>query len=293
MRPERTLIKLSCVLLMQLLAVSALSAQPASDPEAGARAALDRFLIAFNSGDNELVRQQLHFPHVTHRANSIFVADQPADFAIPYESNRGSGWARSRWDNFETYLVSDEKVNLGVDFSRLNAAGEVIARGYVFYIFTKKEGRWAMQYRAGNLGSGNLDEAELAQAQRDAFAAVEYFFAAFNANDRFALSYVNHVPQAAIVYEDNRFILAESMNSSLIETDFDGLRDREDWLRSEYSDIVVRGATPDRVIFELTFERINSAGEVYMRIPATWVIARVDGRWGMQFRSLMASTIPN
>ncbi len=48
----------------------------------------------------------------------------------------------------------------------------MIARGYVFYIFTKKEGRWAMQYRAGNLGSGDLDEAELAQAQRDAFAAV-------------------------------------------------------------------------------------------------------------------------
>ena len=172
MRPERTLITLACALLMQLFAVSALSAQPASDPEAEARAALDRFLIAFNSGDNELVRQQLHFPHVTHRANSIFVAEQPADFTIPYEFNRESGWARRRWDNVATYLVSDEKVNLGVDFLRLNTAGEVIARGYVFYIFTKKEGRWAMQYRAGHLGSGDLDEAELAQAQRDAFAAV-------------------------------------------------------------------------------------------------------------------------
>ena len=133
MRPERTLITLTCALLMQLFAVSALSAQPASDPEAEARAALDRFLIAFNSGDNELVRQQLHFPHVTHRANSIFVADQPADFTIPYEFNRESGWARSRWDNVATYLVSDEKVNLGVDFSRLNAVGEVIA---VFTVLT-------------------------------------------------------------------------------------------------------------------------------------------------------------
>jgi len=122
MRPERTLIRLSCMLSIQLFAVSALSAPPASDPEAEACAALENFLIAFNSGDKELVRQQLHFPHVTHRANSIFVADQPADFAIPYESNWGSGWARSRWDNVETYLVSDEKVNLGVDFSRLNAA---------------------------------------------------------------------------------------------------------------------------------------------------------------------------
>lgn len=293
MRSGRTLISLICLLVMQLLAVASLSAQSTSDPEVEARAALDRFLVAFNSGDNEQVRQELHFPHVTHRANSIFVADHPAEFSIPYESNRASGWARSRWDNVVTYLVSDEKVNLGVDFSRLNAAGEVIARGYVFYIFTQKEGRWAMQYRAGDLGQENYNEAELARAQRDAFAAVEYFFGAFNANDRFALSYVNHVPQAAIVYEDNRFVFADTMNSPLIETDFDGLREREDWSRSEYADIAVRGATPDRVIFELTFERINSAGDVYMRIPATWVIARIDGRWGMQFRSLMASTISN
>ena len=293
MKSGRTLIRWIGVLVVQLLAIASLSAQPASGPEAEARAALDRFLIAFNSGDNEQVRQQLHFPHVTHRANSISVAGHPADFSVAYESHRRSGWARSRWDNVVTYLVSDEKVNLGVDFSRLNAAGEVIARGYVFYIFTSKEGRWAMQYRAGSLGPESYEEAELAQAQRDAFAAVEYFFGAFNANDRFALSYVNHVPQAAIVYEDNRFVFADSMNSPLIETDFDGLRDREDWSRSEYSDIAIRGATPDRVIFELTFERLNSAGEVYMRIPATWVIARVDGRWGMQFRSLMTSTISN
>ena len=63
------------------------------------------------------------------------------------------------------------------------------------------------------------------------------------------------------------------------------------WLRSEDEDVRVIAITPTRVIFALMFQRVNTAGDVTMRIPALWVLANQDGRWGMKFRSLMASTV--
>ena len=282
-------IQLSTVLLFTLLPIMS-TAQPVSNAETQARLALDRFLEAFNSGDNDLVRQQVNFPAVTHGPDSISIATIPSEFAIPYEANRTQGWASSRWDRVTTYFVSDEKVNFGVDFSRLNDAGEVYVTGYVFYVFTNQNGHWGMQYRAGDLATDRYDQALLESARQEATAAVDEFFRAFNARDNAALHRVHHVPQALIAFENNLFLRADDMDAPLVHTDFSALQSRENWVRSEYEDVRIVGATPTRVIFELLFQRINTAGGVYMRIPALWVLARQDGRWGIQFRSLMAST---
>jgi len=75
------------------------------------------------------------------------------------------------------------------------------------------------------------------------------------------------------------------------QLDIDGMRTRENWDRSDYEGVTIRSATPNRVIFELVFQCVNTDGDVYMRIPATWVFVKQNDRWGMQFRSLMASTI--
>ena len=142
---------------MLMLAVNSQAiAQSGGDPEQDARAALDRFLVAFNSGDNAQMRDEIHFPNVTHGPNNLVIAEQPEDFSIPYEANRAAGWTRSRWDNITTYFVSDEKVNFGVEFSRLNDQGEAYVSGYVFYVFTKHDGRWGMQYRAGDLAESTF-----------------------------------------------------------------------------------------------------------------------------------------
>lgn len=267
------------------------NAQSAPEAETQARAALDRFLVAFNSGDNDQVREQVNFPAVTHGLNGIVIASVPEEFAIPYANNRAQGWARSRWDTVTTYFVSAEKVNFGVEFSRLNEAGEVYAEGYVVYVFTNQNGHWGMQYRAGDLNIGRYDQSELATARREATAAIDEFFRAFNARDNEALHQVHHVPQALIAFEDNRFVSADNMNAPLVNTNFAALQARENWAHSEYEDIRILAATPTRVIVELMFQRVNTAGDVYMRIPALWVLAKHDGRWGMQFRSLMASNI--
>lgn len=67
--------------------------------------------------------------------------------------------------------------------------------------------------------------------------------------------------------------------------------EKSNWLRSKYEVVRVIAITPTRVIFELMFQRVNTAGDVTMRIPALWVLAGQAGRWGIKFRSLMASTV--
>ena len=69
------------------------------------------------------------------------------------------GWARSTFDKITPRQSSDHKVNFEVEYSRLNAAGEVISSGYVFYVVTNDEGHWGMQYRAPGQLRSESDEA--------------------------------------------------------------------------------------------------------------------------------------
>lgn len=265
-------------------------AQPITEAETQARAALDLFLEGWNSGDGQQIREAVNFPAVSHGPDGITIDTSPETFAVPYERIRAQGWASSRWDTITTYFVSDEKVNFGVEFSRLNEAGEVYVEGYVIYVFTNRDGHWGMQYRAGDLDTDRYDPADLAAARRDAIAAIDEFFQAFNAMDNEALLQLHHVPQALIT-DNNGFVLADDASSRIVTTDFEGMQSRENWARSQYEDVRILAITPTRVIVELIFERIDTEGNVYRRVPALWVLAQHEGRWGMKFRSLMASAI--
>ena len=48
-------------------------------------------------------------------------------------------------------LFSSPVVNFGIEFTRLTAQDELILEGYVFYIFTKQDGHWGLQYRSLSL----------------------------------------------------------------------------------------------------------------------------------------------
>jgi hypothetical protein len=54
-------------------------------------------------------------------------------------------------------------------------------------------------------------------------------------------------------------------------------------------DLEVIHAMPGKVVFQMEFERFNSDGFKYRRVPALWVLTQFDGKWGVQFRSLMLS----
>jgi len=270
-----------------LLSNSLAVAQSDQESEMEARNALERFLVAWNSANNSAVQQTVNYPHITHAPFGLIVADEPAQFVTDFDELKQQGWSRSSFDKITARQASESKVNFEVEYSRRNAVGEVLSRGYVFYVVTEQDGHWGMQYRApGTLPTESGGE-EANTARQAATALVDQFFVAFNAADNEALLKVNHVPQ--IMLSAGQFIDAQDITAPIVTMDFERMRERENWHRSALTDFTIVNASQSQVIVELSFERYDPSGEHYLTGPAVWVLTQREGRWGVEFRSLMPS----
>jgi hypothetical protein len=272
-------------LVLLVLLSTTVNAQPAQESEMEARAALDRFLEAWNLADNNIIRKTVNYPYITHAPFGMVIANEPEQFNTDFDGLKKQGWARSTFDKITPGQSSDQKVNFEVEYSRLNAAGEMISRGYMFYVVTNNEGHWGMQYRAPGQLSPEPDGAVLIDARQAAIALVDEFFVAFNAADNAALLKVSHVPQ--IMLSAGQFILAEDIASPIVTMNFERMRERENWHNSELGYFEVVNVSENQVIVELSFERFNPNAEHYLTGPAVWVLNRREGSWGVEFRSLM------
>jgi hypothetical protein len=275
-------------LVLLVLLSTTVNAQPAQESEMEARAALDRFLEAWNLADNNIIRKTVNYPYITHAPFGMVIANEPEQFNTDFDGLKKQGWARSTFDKITPGQSSDQKVNFEVEYSRLNAAGEMISRGYMFYVVTNNEGHWGMQYRAPGQLSPEPDGAVLIDARQAAIALVDEFFVAFNAADNAALLKVSHVPQ--IMLSAGQFILAEDIASPIVTMNFERMRERENWHNSELGYFEVVNVSENQVIVELSFERFNPNAEHYLTGPAVWVLNRREGSWGVEFRSLMPPT---
>lgn len=276
--------------LLTVLYVSLLSMQFATAQEHGmaiqeARESLNRFIEKWNSGSDVAVREELSFPHISHGPNGFVVVHEPEDWFVGYENLRGQGWASSSFNNVTARQAGENKVNFTVEFTRNRENGDVYFSGLVYYVWTKQEGEWGMQYRSGDPLYGRHERADIDEAVSAATEAVNEFFVAFNATDNDALREVNHVPQ--IMLNRDFFVHAESDDSPIVTMAFNRMREQENWLRSGLIDLEVSYATPSRVFFNLAFERYDQNDELYRTVPALWVLSKRNNIWGVDFRSLM------
>ncbi|MGE4045951.1 MAG: hypothetical protein AB7F35_13935, partial [Acetobacteraceae bacterium] len=118
---------------------------------AGARAAMDGFMAAFNAEDAEAIRTRwFHFPHVRFHSGKVTVMPTQADFHNLVWSRQGqsAGWARTAWDYVEVIDAGPEKVHFRVQFTRYRADDTAIGSYRSLYIVTKLDGRWAIQGRS-------------------------------------------------------------------------------------------------------------------------------------------------
>ncbi|MEX0964898.1 MAG: hypothetical protein WDZ52_12735 [Pseudohongiellaceae bacterium] len=83
----------------------------------------------------------VNYPQISHTACGLIVAKEPQQFHTDFDGLKRMGWASSRFDTITQRQASDQKVNFEVEYSRLDATGEVIGRGYVFYIVTDCAGQ--------------------------------------------------------------------------------------------------------------------------------------------------------
>jgi 2C-methyl-D-erythritol 2,4-cyclodiphosphate synthase len=143
--------------MLQQFAVLALvfslsfGAAAADDPDAGAFAAMDAFMTAFNDGDIEAWADSLQFPHVRMAGGRVdYYPDRGAFVTAMKTLNlaRSEGWQRSTWDVRKVVQRSSDKVHVATTFSRYRKDGERYATYQSLYIVERINGRWGVRARS-------------------------------------------------------------------------------------------------------------------------------------------------
>ena len=112
---------------------------------------------------------------------------------------------------------------------------------------------------------------------------------AFNAGDPVGTTRYLNYPHLFLVSGN----VAESKSPDDSKPDFDRMRESEDWGFSTFDSLEPSIITANKVHLEVVFSRWHPNGTRYRTVPALWVITKVDGHWGIQFRSLMRPTYRN
>ena len=117
-------------------------------------AAAQEFIDAFNAQDHERLAASLNYPHI--RLTDAFVRiESAAEFAAG--SRRGSarlqqeGWHHSDIGAIEAVQVGTDKVHLMMQVSRCHETGEVYTVFDTFWVATRQNGHWGIQFRSSFL----------------------------------------------------------------------------------------------------------------------------------------------
>ena len=115
---------------------------------------------------------------------------------------------------------------------------------------------------------------------KQAWAAIENFFVAFNNEDNDAMHPYMTFPHMFLSRNGSVSIQEErwSMN-------FDRMKESQDWVKSTLDSREATMVYADKVHFKITFSRHNSKGERYHVQEGIYIVTRKDGKWGLQVRS--------
>jgi hypothetical protein len=263
----------------------------ATDAEEGAKAALESFITAWNTGEDASLRKTMHFPFVSlWGARAIQVADAPEDFSAGFVRMRQhESWSRSAFDfdSFEVFLSSADKVHCAIDYERYNTDGKRYAGGRVMYVVTKREDRWGVQMRTQGGVADPLSDAERDEAINGARRAALDFMTAFNAGDADGSSRPLNYPHIFMFTKGGVAVAPDSAHGS-VRPDFERMRQNQNWHFSSFDSLETSIVTADKVYLEVVFSRWHPDGTRYLTIPALWIATRDGDHWGIQLRSLMA-----
>lgn len=127
-----------------------LSAADRDAVASAATAAVERYLEAFNSRDEEAMTAALHFPHLRVGVGRARVWESAAEYLEGFDFNAFAdrlGWERSEADSMEAIQVGARGVNVAVRITRYGAGGARIHSFDTIYLVTESDGKWGI--RAG------------------------------------------------------------------------------------------------------------------------------------------------
>lgn len=117
-----------------------------------------------------------------------------------------------------------------------------------------------------------------------AFAAMQGFIDAFNAQDHEALADTLNYPHIRLA---NGAFTEIPTREAFIERSRAGKArlEAEGWARTTVGKAVAVHVGRDKVHLSLANERRRADDTVYKRFDTLWIATCVDGHWGIQFRS--------
>jgi hypothetical protein len=137
-----------------VLGTPVLSAQNQNENEAAiasAMAALDEFMLTFNSRDPVAWAGSLNYPHIRFASGTVTIWHTAEEFAAgeSFERLAAEGWDHSRWISRDVVMASPGKVHVNTVFQRFNAENESIGTYESLYIVTlDANGHWGTQARS-------------------------------------------------------------------------------------------------------------------------------------------------
>jgi hypothetical protein len=148
-----------------------------------------------------------------------------------------------------------------------------------YFVVTKQGDRWGVQF-ASPLPDTDPNQESIEAAKR----VIADFFSAWNAADNEAIHGQINFPHVFLVREGRASI---AYTPEELVTDFQGMRERDGWARSEYHGFEVIYADEAKVIARLTFTRLHADGTIYRTVPVVWIITNRGGHWGLQLRMIL------
>jgi len=129
-----------------------------SDPVAEATAAFERWHDAFNARDSAAQVAEMHFPHLRLTAANRFMEwATPAEFAASQDALtpnlRAEGWHHTVNVSIDAIQVGSNKVHFALRESRRHEDDSEYEGFDTFWIFTKIDDRWGLQFRSSFLST--------------------------------------------------------------------------------------------------------------------------------------------
>lgn len=131
-------------------------------------------------------------------------------------------------------------------------------------------------------GHSRADAAAIEAAR----GVMDDFIRTFNARDEAAWADTLLFPHVRVA--SGGVTVTPTKAEFVATTDLDQFAQENNWSHSQWDDISVIQAGPDKVHFKVTFSRFNPQGERYATFDSLYVLQKTEQGWGIRLRSSFA-----
>ncbi len=117
--------------------------------------AVRTFIDSFNKQDHKAHANSLNYPHVRLANGKYMTVESAEQFARMSEKNNprllAEGWHHTEINSIKVIHSGDDKEHIALTMDRINAEGTVYNRFDTFWVATRQDDHWGIQFRSSFL----------------------------------------------------------------------------------------------------------------------------------------------